>query len=120
LVLSYVPLTALDHLHLHIDHGLHLFHEHLHIGHHEHETEDRHRRDHREPHDPGQSDDECPSSSAVISLGQAAQVRPVAVFLDVAGAQAAVPSPELAVVPFEEPTHHSRNPRAPPVSPGAT
>ena len=114
LVVGYVPLTGLDHLHLHVDHGLHVFHDHLHIGHHEH---DHH---HRHPAEPGGSPDDDDSGdeqdrrSVVVSLGHAAQIRPPAV--EIANSEAAVvriPTRSAAVV-VEATLHPSWNPRAPP------
>jgi hypothetical protein len=83
LVVGYVPLTGLDHLHLHIDHGLHFIHDHLHIGQHKHDHVARwsgrpvDRRDHRD------SDDDEITGSAVVSFSHSSQLRPPAI--DVTG-----------------------------------
>ena len=81
LVLAYVPLTGLDHLHLHLEHGLRFAHDHLHVGHHEHS--------HAEPADPApdgrgehRDGDDDSAGSAVVSFGNASQVRPLGIDLE--------------------------------------
>ena len=114
LVVGYVPLTGLDHLHHHIDHGLEFFHDRLHIGHHDHGGPDEHPADPREEHDDGDPGDESESGSAVVSLGQSAQVQPPAVEID-DSASPTVGHTQLRVVrAFDQPLHPSWDSRAPP------
>jgi hypothetical protein len=76
LVIGYIPLTALNHLHLHIDRGLEFIHDHLHIGHHEH---GRHNTDSHQDTRHDDADEEPLQPSSVVTFALGAQVRPPAV-----------------------------------------
>jgi len=115
LVIGYVPLTGLDHLHLHIDHGHEFFHDHLHIGHHEHGDRHDHPAEPSDDHDHGDPGDEQDLGSAVVSLGQAAQVRPPAVEIEGSASPVrgrTLPASDCAF--DQEPLHPSWDSRAPP------
>lgn len=114
LVVGYVPLTGLDHLHLHIDHGVRLFHDHLHIGNHQHA---HHHQNPAEPVKDTERDDRGEDRdpvSAVVSLGHPAQVRPPAVRIADSASPIAGRTVQPVVIPFVEPLHPSWDSRAPP------
>lgn len=112
LVVTYVPLTGLDHLHLHIDHGLQFFHDHLHIGHHEHDHS--HRTQPSDNHNDNDSGDEQDLESAVVSVGHAAQVRPAVVDVEDAASSIAGRTALPANRATDQPLHPSWDSRAPP------
>ncbi len=111
LIVSYVPLTGLDHLHLHLDHGLRFFHDHLHIGQHDHGHP--HDTEPSENHDDDSGEDKDPGS-AVVSLGHAAQVLPSAVEFEGPSSPVADQTALVDAIAFDETLHPSWDSRAPP------
>ena len=112
LVVTYVPLTGLDHLHLHIDQGLQFFHDHLHIGHHEHGQP--HQAQPSENHD-DDSSEEQDLESAVVSLGHGAQVQAAVVNVETADSSVEGRTALPADRATDQPLHPSWDSRAPPV-----
>lgn len=73
LVLGYAQLTALDHLHLHVELGFEFVHDHLHAGQHHHLHHRLHERLDGGEDEPGNSNGQ---GSTVVTFTQSAQVRP--------------------------------------------
>jgi hypothetical protein len=111
LILSYLPLTGLDHLHLHISPKIEFIHAHLHIGHHNHSDPADGEPDGADP-DSG----DPPHASAVVSYGHAHQICPDALQLP---ASPSPSRPRLISAPArpdaKTPAHPSWDSRAPPV-----
>jgi hypothetical protein len=116
LVFGYLPLTAFDHLHLHIAPNAEFFHDHPHLGHHDHGGHHHHHDAEPAGDDPDhEGSDEPRRGVFVVSYGQSAQLRPGGVEIPAAMRAAGDRTirPEHQAV-SSGPCHPSWNSRAPP------